>query len=140
MRLLLVDREFPPNPHGGIGSYNLALARCLGQRGHFVAVLSCTPGDAPTVTDEPYGVRVCIPHRSPAGFLPRYLRWIDPIVLGLELSPHAVRLAERLDPDLLEVPSAGGYGYFLARSLRARWPVITRFHGTQGKVPIDDVA
>lgn len=140
MRLLLVDREFPPNPHGGIGSYNLALARDLGERGHFVIVLSCTAGDTPTRTDEPYGLRVCIPHRSAEGVLPRYLRWIEPIALGLELLPHAVRLIERFAPDLLEVPSAGGYGYFLARSLRARLPVITRFHGTQGKVPIDDMA
>jgi glycosyltransferase involved in cell wall biosynthesis len=140
MRLLLVDREFPPNPHGGIGSYNLALARCLGQRGHFVAVLSCTAGDAPTVTDEPYGLRICVPHRPPGGVLPRYLRWIDPVVLGLKLSPHAVRLTKHLAPDLLEVPSAGGYGYFLVRNIKDRLPVITRFHGVQGRVPIDDVA
>jgi glycosyltransferase involved in cell wall biosynthesis len=140
MRLLLVDREFPPNPHGGIGSYNLALARGLGQMGHFVVVLSCTAGGDPTQTDEPYGVLVRIPYRPPGGILPRSLRWIDAIVLGQRLTPYAIRLTERFELDLLEVPSAGGYAYFLARSIRDRIPVVTRFHGAQGKVPIDDMA
>ena len=140
MRLLLVDREFPPNPHGGIGSYNLALARGLGQMGHFVIILSCTAGKAPTVTAAPYGVLVRIPYRPPKGMLPRYLRWIDAIALGQRLAPYAIQLIERFEPDLVEVPSAGGYACFLARSARDRTTVVTRFHGVQGKVPIDDLA
>jgi glycogen synthase len=140
VRLLLVDREFPPNPHGGIGSYNLTLARCLGKTGHFVVVLSCTTAGKPVVTEEPYGLLVRIPHRPPSSPLSSYLRWIDPVVLGLKLAPHAIRLTERLDLSLVEIPSAGGYGYFLAQRIRERIPVVTRFHGTQGKLPIDEKA
>ncbi|MCL7455015.1 MAG: glycosyltransferase, partial [Anaerolineae bacterium] len=140
MRLLLVDREFPPNPHGGIGSYNLALATFLGQIGHFVVVLSCTTEGKPLVTEEPYGLLVRIPHRPPSSPLSSYLRWIDPVVLGLKLASQGIRLTERFGLSLVEIPSAGGYGYFLAQRIRERIPVVTRFHGTQGKLPIDKAA
>jgi glycosyltransferase involved in cell wall biosynthesis len=91
-------------------------------------------------TDEPYGVLVRIPYRPPNGMLPRFARWIDAVVLGKRLTPYALKLIARFEPDLIEFPSAGGYGYFLARYARGRTPATTRFHGTQGKVPTDPAA
>ena len=138
MRLLIVDQEFPPNPHGGIGSYNFELAHLLGRRGHFVAVLTGTEAASPKASDEAYGVLIQVPFRPGLNSIRPYLRWITPLSFWRQVMTQASQVVDQYKIDIVEVPSAGGYGAFLAHELRSKVPVVTRFHGSLGKIPIDD--
>lgn len=43
MKILFICNEYPPAPHGGIGSYTRFLAEALVERGHLVAVVGFDP-------------------------------------------------------------------------------------------------
>jgi glycosyltransferase involved in cell wall biosynthesis len=137
LRILIIDKEFPPNPHGGIGSYDLSLANNLGRLGHFVVVLTGTSDRIVSVSDEPYGILVQVPTQNRWGMLGRYLRWLDPIDFGHRVLPFTRWVIDKYQPDLVEIPSTSGFGAVLARSLKSTLPIITRFHGALGKIPIE---
>lgn len=137
MRLLIIDKEFPPNPHGGIGSYDLVLARTLGRYGYFVSVLTGTIERKISVREKDYGILAKVPYRSFQAGFGKYLRWIDAISFGRSVLPVARRLVSEYKLDLVEIPSASGYGSLLSIALKTEIPVITRFHGSLGKIPID---
>ena len=92
MKLLIIDKEYPPKSHGGIGAYNLALARALGQAGHFVVALSGLNGGKAVVTEEAYGVLVRAPYRQVQGGLGKYFRWMDALSFGANMLPQATQL------------------------------------------------
>ncbi len=137
MRLLLVDNEFPPKPHGGIGAYDLLLARTLSRLGHFVCVLTGTDESRVSICEQEYGILVKAPYRSLKAGLGKYFRWLEALSFGFRILPVAKRLISEFQIGIVEIPSSSGYGSPLAKVLQARVPVITRFHGSQGKIPID---
>lgn len=137
MRILIIDNEFPPHQHGGIGSYDLILARTLGRFGHFVIVLTGTNESVISIQKSEYGVLVKAPYNSFQVGVAKYIRWIDPLSYAYSMLPVARKLISEFRIDLVEIPSAGGYGGLLAEKLEKVLPVITRFHGSLGKIPID---
>ncbi|MCI0423407.1 MAG: glycosyltransferase, partial [Acidobacteria bacterium] len=59
MKICFVCSEYPPGPHGGIGSLIQTLARALAHRGHQVRVVGvCAFGYPAPDYEEDQGVRV----------------------------------------------------------------------------------
>jgi glycosyltransferase involved in cell wall biosynthesis len=120
MSIAFVCHEYPPVPHGGIGTFTQIVARGLKARGHSVRVVGIyAPGiDLPGEQDDS-GVQV---YRLRA---PRYDKASVRVrsLLFRQLSGWS-RAGEI---DLVEVPDAEGWAAFWP-SLRA--PVITRVHGS----------
>jgi len=52
MRICFLCNEYPPGPHGGIGSFTQTLARALVGAGHGVRVIGAYPADHPGVSHE----------------------------------------------------------------------------------------
>jgi glycosyltransferase involved in cell wall biosynthesis len=64
MKHLIVSREYPPAPGGGIGTYVLHLSRLLAQRGEEVHVIGALWDGAEKPTEEVCGGRLVV-HRVP---------------------------------------------------------------------------
>jgi glycosyltransferase involved in cell wall biosynthesis len=139
MRILIVDKEFPPNPHGGIGSYNFSLANTLSKRGHHISVLSCTSDSFKIFTNEPFGNLYRISHNPIRGLVGKYFYFLDSMQYARNLLPELKQIIHEESIELVEFPSAEGYGYLSAQSIKGV-PIITRFHGSLGKIPIDNNA
>jgi glycogen(starch) synthase len=140
MRLLIIDREFPPNPHGGIGAYDSTVARLLGQAGHFVAVLTCASNRSFSITEEPYGVLISAPCKLVPSKIGAVVRWFEQLVLGWQLARYIPALIRQYKINLMEIPSAGGYNVFAVWRKHRSIPAVTRFHGSLGKIPAEDGA
>jgi len=140
LRVLIIDKEFPPNKHGGIGVYNQNLAYALSRLGHSVIVLTLSEDRSKTITNQPYGILIRIPGSSSLPRLCKYLRWINPLILGQILYSIIIQIIVDYKIDLIEIPSAGGYGYSLPYKLNNQVPIITRFHGSLGNIPIENHA
>ena len=64
MHICFLCNEYPPGPHGGIGSFTQTLGRALVARGHRVTVVGIYPAARSGVSDD-QGVRVIrLPHTS----------------------------------------------------------------------------
>jgi glycosyltransferase involved in cell wall biosynthesis len=79
MHICYASSEYPPAPHGGIGSFIQTLGRELVKKGHQVSVLGIySHGPDLEGEQEDHGVRVIrVPSRGPRGFriLPNLLRY-----------------------------------------------------------------
>lgn len=58
MRLLYICNEYPPAPHGGIGTFVQTLARALVEKGHDVWVVGYDDGVSDVVEENDQGVQV----------------------------------------------------------------------------------
>jgi len=120
MRLALICCEYPPGPHGGIGTSTQTLGRALACAGHEVRVVGFYPSNYPAPDyEEDQGVAVWrFPRRGyPLGWV------VDRYRLFRILS----RWAQRQEIDLIELPDYQG--------LAAGWPrlpvpVVSRWRGT----------
>jgi glycosyltransferase involved in cell wall biosynthesis len=139
MRILIVDKEFPPNSHGGIGSYNYSLANTLSNRGHFVSVLSCTAETKMLNTREHFGNLYRIPAKPFMRFINDYFSFVNSFFLARDIYHTLIQVIDREKIDLVEFPSVEGYGYLSAKLINDV-PITTRFHGSLGRFPIDDNA
>jgi glycosyltransferase involved in cell wall biosynthesis len=140
MKILLVDREFPPNPHGGIGTYHLTLARALGERDHSVVALSSTVGRAWERGSYPFGLVLRFPYQPPPAWMARHLPWLEPLWFGWQCRSHLASVGRSIELDLVELPSAGGTGWGAVQVCCDQAPVVTRFHGCLGRLPVDSRA
>ncbi len=119
LRLCFVCNEYPPGPHGGIGTFTRLLARALVANGHDVRVIGTYHPDYPAPDyDEDQGVRVWRMRRSPRRF-----SWI----------PSRYRLHRTIGQwckqgliDYIEFPDFEGWA---ARLPRFPVPVVVRLHG-----------
>lgn len=122
LHLCLLCNEYPPAPHGGIGSFTLDLAEGLAQAGQAVTVVG-VQGDASANTDDfGHGVRVC---RTGA------VRWRRPwraVLLAdrLRLRRRVAQLHRESPFSLVEVPDYGGW---LPWGAPAGLPLVARLHG-----------
>lgn len=124
-RILLISRNYPPQPIGGIARYTITLAHALAQQGHEVHVLAQTP-DAPRIDFED-GVWV---HRiglaDAADLPPLHDRPELPAALRLwthAVARHAEALRLRLDIDTAIAALWDCEAYELAQ--RPGWRVLT---------------
>jgi len=120
MRICFLCNEYPPGPHGGIGTMTQVLARALVQAGHQVRVVGLYPRDYPAPDyEEDQGVRVWRLRQSSHRFSWAPARY--------QLFRTVAGWSRRGKIDLVEVPDWQG--------LAAGWPrlpvpVIARLHGS----------
>jgi glycogen synthase len=120
MKILFLCNEYPPVPHGGIGTVTRTLANGLIRRGHTVIVAGLYEGCLQKMEmnkDEGIIIYKIKKEAGPFGFIRSSLllyRWVKKII-----SQQAV--------DLLEAPDYLG---LLAFWPRLRIPVVVRLHGS----------
>lgn len=120
MKICFICNEYPPGPHGGIGTMTQVLARCLVSKGHEVRSVGVYPTNytAPP-TENDHGVEVVrVPERQ--------------IAFGWIASRYAVyRQVQRWiragQADVVEVPDYQGMAAFWPK---LSVPVIARLHGS----------
>lgn len=119
MRLCFVCNEYPPGPHGGIGTMTQVLARALARAGHQVRVVGMYPTEYPAPGyEEDNGVRVWRLRQSAyrLGWIPARYRLFRTIR----------RWSRRAAIDLVEVPDWEGWA---AGWPRLSVPVVVRLNG-----------
>jgi len=129
MHIALFSHEYPPQQHGGIGTFIRDLAEGLVECGQKVTVFATnptsylTPSQPRLQREERNGVRVirfCPPS-------PKWMRWRPGIVWQRWQLRQLVRAEHQADPfDLLETADAWGW-FPLGRPLPV--PLVTRLHG-----------
>jgi glycosyltransferase involved in cell wall biosynthesis len=120
LNLCFVCPDYPPGPHGGIGTMTQVLARALVARGHGVRVVGVGRRDyqAPDYEVD-RGVHVWRLREHPHRF-----GWVAD---RYELFRVVASWSRRREIDLVEVPDCGGWA---AGWPPLRVPVITRLHGS----------
>jgi len=120
MRICFICSEYPPGPHGGIGTLTQVLGRRLARAGHEVRVIGAYPAGhdgAPYAVDQ--GVRVWRLTHSSAPYAGLLSRW--------SVYRRVRAWAERGELDIVEAPDWQGP---LAGWPRLRVPVVVRANGT----------
>jgi glycosyltransferase involved in cell wall biosynthesis len=120
VKICFVCSEYPPSPHGGIGTFTQVIARALVRAGHVVRVIGVydgSHGQPPYAEDHGIGVWRIAEPATPMGWV--YARYV--------LFRTISQWAERDEIDLIEVPDWQGWA--------AGWgslpvPVITRANGS----------
>jgi glycosyltransferase involved in cell wall biosynthesis len=118
MKLAYLCHEYPPAPHGGIGTSVRTLARGMADRGHDVTVVGAYP--QPMATEERDGnVRVV---RLAASRVPKVGWWID----RLRVRTLLRKLAASGEIELVEAPEWQGVAWPAAGYV----PTVLRFNGS----------
>jgi glycosyltransferase involved in cell wall biosynthesis len=119
MKICFVCGEYPPAPHGGIGTMVQTLARALVVAGHEVRVAGLYTSLSQTTRENDRGVDVWR-LRSPVG----RLRWIQ---ARRQLFSRVAEWSRQGKIDLIEVPDWQGWAaYWPPLSV----PVVTRLNGS----------
>ncbi|HMF07755.1 MAG TPA: glycosyltransferase family 4 protein [Thermoanaerobaculia bacterium] len=122
MKIFFECSEYPPGPHGGIGTLIQLLARGLVERGHGVRVAGMYPADYPAADREvDEGVEVFRFRERPGRF-----SWVPARIRFFRLLSRWSRAGEI---DLIEVPD---YGAPAAGWPSLPVPVVTRLSGSGG--------
>src|SRR5438105_11210943 len=120
MKLCFVCNEYPPGPHGGIGTMTQVMARMLAGSGHEVRVIGVYPRDYPAPDRErDAGVEVLRLREPRMKFGWLYSR--------RRLYRQVADWVLRDGVDLIEVPDYQGWA---AGWRRLPAPVVARVHGT----------
>jgi len=119
MTICFVCNEYPPVPHGGIGSMTQVMGRALLARGHRVRVIGTFPQSEPVLREEDAGVQVWRLQVPPGK-----LGWL---VARYRLFRTVADWARSGEIDLVEVPDYQGYA---AGWPRLPVPVVGRLHGS----------
>jgi glycosyltransferase involved in cell wall biosynthesis len=110
LRIALISREYPPQPHGGIGTQTFQKAQCLATFGHEVYVFSQSSGINRYECKEGLVKVIRIPNidkRMPADT--GFAKWLT---YSSEIASEIQRLNSRYSLDILDFPEWGGEGYF----------------------------
>lgn len=120
MRLCFICPEYPPGPHGGVGTMTRILARALVRAGHEVRVVGIYPPDyAAPDSEEDQGVRVLRLRERPTRG-----GWVR---ARYELYRMVAGWARRGEIDLVEGPDSRGW---FAGWPRLPVPVVQRSNGS----------
>jgi glycosyltransferase involved in cell wall biosynthesis len=120
MKICFLCSEYPPGPHGGIGTLIQTFARGLAASGHSVRVIGTYPKSYPAPDyEEDHGVAVWRYRDSG-----KRLGWL---ASSYRLFQTVARWSQRGEIDLIEVPD---YGAPAAGWPRLRIPVIARLSGS----------
>jgi glycosyltransferase involved in cell wall biosynthesis len=115
MRIMFVCNEYPPAPHGGIGTFVQVVGRALVAAGHAVTVVGVR--NEPGSTRDDQGVRVVT---LPGSRVPKLGLILD----RWKLTRYVEAAARRGEVDVVEVPEFHGMLPFEVRGC----PVVVRLH------------
>lgn len=101
VNILYICNEYPPSPHGGIGSYTRFLAEALAQRGHNVQVVGFDPTINASLTETINGVTVTR-HPLPRRKHGRISRLVSFFLDRKQLSKHVDEICASFKPDIIE--------------------------------------
>lgn len=116
MNITYICNEYPPRPHGGIGTFVQTAAQAMSRAGHRVTVVGI--GDEDAERDDS-GVRVVTLKRSP-------IRLISQFANRRKLRAWLEDQTTRGDCEIIEVPDFQGYLPYSFQSA----PVVIRLHLT----------
>lgn len=116
MKIVFLCNEYPPRPHGGIGTFVNAVARGLYQRGHEVTVVGL--GEA-NQESEDEGIRLVTIRRT-------NLPYVGNLVSRVQLRNWLSSRARAGEVDLIESPDYMGLMPFAVDGC----PVVVRLHQT----------
>jgi glycosyltransferase involved in cell wall biosynthesis len=120
MRICFLCGEYPPGPHGGIGTFTQTMARALVQAGHQVRAVGVCSANYPAADrEEDQEVQVWR-LRIPAG----RVGWVK---ARHELFQTVKRWASNGEVDIVEVPDYQGW---VAGWPQLPVPVVARLHGS----------
>src|SRR5262245_29848502 len=119
MRICFICNEYPPGPHGGIGTFTQIMARSLVRGGHEARVVGAYPKEyrAPAY-EEDEGVRIW---RMRDGS-----HRISKAIARFRLFSLIAGWSRRGEIDLLEAPDWEGW----IAGFRLPIPMVVRFNGT----------
>lgn len=123
LRLGFLCSEFPPEPHGGIGSFVYDIAHGMAARGHYIKIL----GLSERFGNSRDGRLIIQRIKPPSTHLGRRA---DAIAARVAAAEAMRQLAHRARLQLVEMPDWKGEGAFLVRTLRGMCPVVVRYHGS----------
>ena len=108
MKIVYLCNEYPPQPHGGIGTFVQALSHGMRERGHEVTVVGLSEEHR-----EHYdkGVRVIALRASKA-------RYLGPLASRIALRRWLSTRAQSGNIDIIEAPEFGGFLPFKVRGCR----------------------
>ncbi|MGC8731863.1 MAG: glycosyltransferase family 4 protein [Halothiobacillaceae bacterium] len=99
LHVCFLCNEYPPGPHGGVGSFTQTLGRALSARGHRVTVIGVYRVDRISETED-RGVRVIrIPHTG--------IRGMGFMLNGIRLRQALWRVHRQTPIDILDSPELG---------------------------------
>jgi len=120
MRLCFVCSEYPPGPHGGIGTFTQVMARGLAAVGHHVRVIGVYPKSYPSPDyEEDHGVQV-YRFREPT----KRFGWL---LARRQLFKQVAAWCRAGETDIVEVPDWAGWA---ALWPRLPVPVVVRLNGS----------
>ena len=133
MHIVLANRWYPPESHGGVAMYNYYLAHALVKLGHRVTVVaSRVSADVPAVEHDDeitvhrlrtqYHYRL---HRLP--LIGRYMRPLEQAWYSLLLARRLVELQQNDPFDIVEFAEVNAEGWIYQRH-RQRRRVVVRCH------------
>ncbi|HUM02994.1 MAG TPA: glycosyltransferase family 4 protein [Thermoanaerobaculia bacterium] len=114
LHVAFVCNEYPPEPHGGIGSSVQSFGRALAARGHQVCVVGLSAESGESVDGPIRVIRISRAER-------RYVSWL---VNRRRLRRRLERLAEEEGLDIIQVPEFEGWLPLAVRDI----PVVVRLH------------
>ena len=125
VKICFICNEYPPGPHGGIGTMTQLLAKRLVSKGHEVRSVGIYPANYPAPpTENDHGVEVVrIPERQTA------FGWITSRYAVYRQVQRWVRAGQA---DVVEVPDYQGMAAFWPK---LSVPVIARLHGSLRILP-----
>ena len=120
MKICFLCNEYPPGPHGGIGTFTQVLGRGLAAAGHAVSVVGVYSPDHPAPDyEEDQGVRVWRLREPPT----RVGRWRG----RWRVYRTIARMARRGEVEIVEAPDWEGW---TAGWRRLAAPLVIRLHGS----------
>lgn len=120
MNILYICNEYPPEPHGGVGTYVQTISHALVEQGHNVTVAGIYPSIQSSTFFSDNSVNV---HKFPAGKVNnRFVLFSD----RWRLSRLVSYLTHTEKIDLVEAPEGGGWSLFNSTT----HPHVVRLHNT----------
>jgi glycosyltransferase involved in cell wall biosynthesis len=116
MKIVFLCSEYPPRPHGGIGTFVQTLARTLQKRGHTVTVVGLGQEEKESADG---AIRVITLRQS-------NIRFVGNLISRLRLRRWLASLARAGQVDIIETPDYGG----LVPLGVPQTPVVVRLHLT----------
>ena len=120
MKICFVCNEYPPEPHGGVGTFVQTIAHALSDRGHSISVVGLYPKIQSNTFYSDGDVKVYKLPRTNTNIR------LSIFTGRLHLADFIHQLNQKEKFDIIEAPEGGGWSLFV----RLDCPLVIRLHNT----------